>query len=72
MEGFMLKKRISAFAFLTLSTIFYSFHAGLGMHGSRASAESLAGTAAIGIARTISVYDELIRSVGEELSLIHI
>jgi len=62
----MLKKTFLTFLFLTSLTTFYGLNADFGMHGARRVRDRIGGEEGPLGACTISVYDELIRSVGEQ------
>ena len=62
----MLKKTFLTFVFLTLLTTFYGLNANFGPYGNRTAGSFIGSAERTEIAHTISVYDELIRSVSEE------
>ncbi len=62
----MLKKTFLTFVFLTLLTTFYGMNANFGLHGTRTADARIGSVGKAEVAHTISVYDELIRSVSEE------
>ena len=62
----MLKKTFLTFVFLTLLTTFYGLNANFGPYGNRTAGSFFGSAERTEIAHTISVYDELIRSVSEE------
>ena len=62
----MLKKAFLTFVFLTLLTTFYGLNANFGPYGNRTAGSFIGSAERTEIAHTISVYDELIRSVSEE------
>lgn len=62
----MLKKTFLTFVFLTLLTTFYGLNANFGPYSNRTAGSFIGSAERTEIAHTISVYDELIRSVSEE------
>ena len=62
----MLKKTFLTFVFLTLLTTFYGLNANFDPYGNRTAGSFIGSAERTEIAHTISVYDELIRSVSEE------
>ena len=62
----MLKKTFLTFVFLTFLTTFYGLNANFGPYSNRTAGSFIGSAERTEIAHTISVYDELIRSVSEE------